>query len=101
MGRTPAFLNADRRNTSNGVRKMRNGRSAKAGARGRSCLRTHKNRRAAFTLIEVLVVVAIIALLLAILLPSLAKAREASRAAVCLSNLKQMGMGVLMYTEEY
>ena len=51
-----------------------------------------------FTLIEVLVVVAIIALLVAILLPSLARARETARSTQCLSNLKQMGSGVLMYT---
>ncbi len=58
------------------------------------------NRRAAFTLIEVLVVVAIIALLIAILLPSLSKARENARSAVCLSNLKQIGGGVHMYVSD-
>ncbi len=52
---------------------------------------------AAFTLIELLVVVAIVALLLAILLPSLAKAREQSRQAVCASNLKQLSNAVAMY----
>src|SRR5512145_2386267 len=60
-----------------------------------------KRHREAFTLIEVLVVVAIIALLLAILLPSMSKARESSRSALCLSNLKQMGLGVLMYAEAH
>ncbi len=54
--------------------------------------------RAAFTLIEVLVVVGIIALIMAILLPSLARAREQSRAAVCLSNLKQQGIGFSGYS---
>jgi prepilin-type N-terminal cleavage/methylation domain-containing protein/prepilin-type processing-associated H-X9-DG protein len=53
-----------------------------------------------FTLIELLVVVAIIALLISILLPSLASAREGARAAVCLSNTKQFGHAVLMYTAD-
>ena len=51
----------------------------------------------AFTLIEVLVVVAIIALLLAVLLPSLTKAREQSRRAVCASQIKQFVNGMVMY----
>jgi prepilin-type N-terminal cleavage/methylation domain-containing protein/prepilin-type processing-associated H-X9-DG protein len=51
----------------------------------------------AFTLIEVLVVVAIIALLLAVLLPSLTKAREQSRRAVCASQMKQFVNGMVMY----
>ncbi len=54
--------------------------------------------RRAFTLIEVLVVVAILALLVAVLLPSLVRARESGRAAQCLSNLKQMGSAIMMYT---
>ncbi len=45
-----------------------------------------------FTLIELLVVVAIIAVLVAMLLPALAKARERARSAVCMSNLKQLGL---------
>jgi len=53
-----------------------------------------------FTLIEVLVVVAIIALLIAILLPSLSRAREQARTSVCLTQLKQMGNAVLMYTND-
>lgn len=60
------------------------------------------NRRPpAFTLIEVLVVVAIIALLVAILLPSLAMARAQSRSSVCGSNLRQAGVAVTTYATEY
>lgn len=51
----------------------------------------------AFTLIEVLVVVAIIALLLAILLPSLAKARDQAKVPICLSNLRSMGLVTQIY----
>src|SRR4051794_15096031 len=51
-----------------------------------------------FTLIEVLVVAAIIALLLAILLPSLGRVRERSRAAVCLSQLKELGHAMQLYS---
>ncbi len=54
-----------------------------------------------FTLIELLVVVAIIALLLAILLPSLAKAREQARRAVCLSNLHQFGSAFSLYSADH
>ncbi len=64
---------------------------------------SHRRRphtRCAFTLIEVLVVVAIIALLVAVLLPSLARAREQARATVCLSHLKQQGLGLSSYSAD-
>ena len=51
----------------------------------------------AFTLIELLVVVAIIALLISILMPALTSAREQSKRAVCLSNMRQMGIALLAY----
>jgi prepilin-type N-terminal cleavage/methylation domain-containing protein/prepilin-type processing-associated H-X9-DG protein len=54
-----------------------------------------------FTLIELLVVIAIIAILAAILFPVFAKAREAARKTSCLSNLKQIGAGAMMYGQDY
>src|SRR5271154_6892830 len=55
----------------------------------------------AFTLIELLVVIAIIAILAAILFPVFAQAREAARKTACLSNTKQLGLGIMMYVQDY
>ncbi len=54
-----------------------------------------------FTLIELLVVIAIIAILAAILFPVFAQAREKARSISCLSNLKQIGTGTMMYVQDY
>jgi prepilin-type N-terminal cleavage/methylation domain-containing protein/prepilin-type processing-associated H-X9-DG protein len=54
-----------------------------------------------FTLIELLVVIAIIAILAAILFPVFARAREQARKASCQSNLKQIGLAITMYTQDY
>jgi prepilin-type N-terminal cleavage/methylation domain-containing protein/prepilin-type processing-associated H-X9-DG protein len=66
------------------------------GPRGRN-----RTSRQGFTLIELLVVIAIIAILAAILFPVFAQAREAARKSSCASNLKQLGIALMMYSQDY
>jgi prepilin-type N-terminal cleavage/methylation domain-containing protein/prepilin-type processing-associated H-X9-DG protein len=61
----------------------------------------HRGARRAFTLIELLVVIAVIAILAALLFPVFSKARESARKTGCLSNLKQMGLAVTLYLQDY
>src|SRR5438876_80310 len=58
-------------------------------------------RRPAFTLIELLVVIAILAILAAILFPVFAQAREKARMTACISNMRQIGTGLMMYIQDY
>jgi prepilin-type N-terminal cleavage/methylation domain-containing protein/prepilin-type processing-associated H-X9-DG protein len=63
-------------------------------------LSTPLHHRKGFTLIELLVVIAIIAILAAILFPVFAQAREKARAIACLSNTKQIGLGIVQYSQD-
>lgn len=62
---------------------------------------SRNKRRGGFTLIELLVVIAIIAILAAILFPVFARARENARRSSCMSNLKQFGVAIMQYTQDY
>jgi prepilin-type N-terminal cleavage/methylation domain-containing protein/prepilin-type processing-associated H-X9-DG protein len=64
-------------------------------------MQSYRSKRSGFTLIELLVVIAIIAILAAILFPVFAQAREKARAISCLSNVKEIGLGMLMYVQDY
>lgn len=61
---------------------------------------THNKKREGFTLIELLVVVSIIAILISILLPALGKARAQTKKVVCMSNMRQIGIGIQLFIAE-
>lgn len=67
----------------------------------RTTLQRNHPHSSAFTLIELLVVIAIIALLVAILLPSLQAARRQAKSVLCMTNLKQLGNGIMLYSSDY
>ncbi len=69
--------------------------------RPRATVAAPRSSQSGFTLIELLVVIAIIALLAAILFPVFARARENARKSSCQSNLKQIGLGILQYAQDY
>lgn len=66
-----------------------------------TCKDAVKHNKGAFTLIELLVVIAIIAILAAILFPVFARARENARRSSCQSNMKQLGLGLIQYAQDY
>jgi prepilin-type processing-associated H-X9-DG protein len=80
----------------------RSEKNAIANGPARSCHPTRATRRlSAFTLIEMLVIIAVIGLLAALLLPVFSRAKEAARATACISNLHQIGLALQVYVDSH
>ncbi|MDB5332980.1 MAG: hypothetical protein JWP03_4131 [Phycisphaerales bacterium] len=77
------------------------GRQERESTGGRHHGGTGRGRRAAFTLVELLVVIGIISVLVAMLMPALGMVREAAKTTKCLSNLHQIAMGIQMYAGDH
>ncbi len=80
---------------------MRSGLCARTGGRAESRADVGADRAGGFTLIELLVVIAIIAILVSLLLPAIRRARESGYTVKCLSNQRQIGLGLTMYADTY
>ena len=73
----------------------------KISLRKRPQARTRSSPNPAFTLVEMLVIIAVIGVLAALLLPTLGRAKESARATACLSNLRQVGIALQLYVQDH
>lgn len=64
-------------------------------------MKKNRKNRMGFTIVELLVVIAVIIILIAVLLPGLRQAKETAKRITCLSNVKQIGLGMIEYSQDY